>query len=91
MGLSCVTRARVLQSKSSQARGSDSGSSELDLLREEEEVSEADNREKEILIDRIQSIKEEKYVALYLCRLCSLRLEVTRALKQRASCPKSSS
>ncbi|KAK2542159.1 Myo9b [Columba guinea] len=47
-------------SKSSQARGSDSGSSELDLLREEEEVSEADNREKEILIDRIQSIKEEK-------------------------------
>ncbi|XP_054661245.1 unconventional myosin-IXb isoform X2 [Grus americana] len=47
-------------SKSSQVKGSDSGNSELDSLREEEEVSEADNREKEILIDRIQSIKEEK-------------------------------
>ncbi|XP_056194827.1 unconventional myosin-IXb isoform X3 [Falco biarmicus] len=47
-------------SKSSQVKGNDSGNSELDLLHEEEEVSEADNREKEILIDRIQSIKEEK-------------------------------
>ncbi|XP_074707667.1 unconventional myosin-IXb isoform X1 [Strix uralensis] len=47
-------------SKSSQVRGNDSGNSELDSLHEEEEVSEADNREKEILIDRIQSIKEEK-------------------------------
>ncbi|KAM6294982.1 unconventional myosin-IXb [Aegotheles albertisi] len=47
-------------SKSSQVKGNDSGSSELDSLHEEEEVSEADNREKEILIDRIQSIKEEK-------------------------------
>uniref|UniRef100_A0A8C0F4M2 Myosin IXB n=1 Tax=Bubo bubo TaxID=30461 RepID=A0A8C0F4M2_BUBBB len=47
-------------SKSSQVRGDDSGNSELDSLHEEEEVSEADNREKEILIDRIQSIKEEK-------------------------------
>ncbi|NWH79735.1 MYO9B protein, partial [Piaya cayana] len=47
-------------SKSSQGKGNDSGNSELDSLREEEEVSEADNREKEILIDRIQSIKEEK-------------------------------
>uniref|UniRef100_A0A803XQ38 Myosin IXB n=1 Tax=Meleagris gallopavo TaxID=9103 RepID=A0A803XQ38_MELGA len=37
-----------------------SGNSELGSLHEEEEVSEADNREKEILIDRIQSIKEEK-------------------------------
>ncbi|XP_014808357.1 PREDICTED: unconventional myosin-IXb isoform X3 [Calidris pugnax] len=46
--------------KSSQAKGSESGNSELDSLHEEEEVSEADNREKEILIDRIQSIKEEK-------------------------------
>uniref|UniRef100_A0A8C3L9Z8 Myosin IXB n=1 Tax=Chrysolophus pictus TaxID=9089 RepID=A0A8C3L9Z8_CHRPC len=36
------------------------GNSELGSLHEEEEVSEADNREKEILIDRIQSIKEEK-------------------------------
>lgn len=50
----------VLQSKSSQVKGNDSGNSELDSLHEEEEVSEADNREKEILIDRIQSIKEEK-------------------------------
>ncbi|XP_030365502.1 unconventional myosin-IXb isoform X5 [Strigops habroptila] len=47
-------------SKSSQVKGSDSGNSELDSLHEDEEVSEADNREKEILIDRIQSIKEEK-------------------------------
>ncbi|NXW55436.1 MYO9B protein, partial [Eurystomus gularis] len=47
-------------SKSSQVKGDDSGSSELDSVHEEEEVSEADNREKEILIDRIQSIKEEK-------------------------------
>ncbi|XP_052658481.1 unconventional myosin-IXb isoform X7 [Harpia harpyja] len=47
-------------SKSSQVKGNDSSNSELDSLHEEEEVSEADNREKEILIDRIQSIKEEK-------------------------------
>ncbi|KAM9265293.1 unconventional myosin-IXb isoform 2-T2 [Morus bassanus] len=47
-------------SKSSQVKGNDSGNSELDLVHEEEEVSEADNREKEILIDRLQSIKEEK-------------------------------
>uniref|UniRef100_A0A8C3MGV5 Uncharacterized protein n=1 Tax=Geospiza parvula TaxID=87175 RepID=A0A8C3MGV5_GEOPR len=46
-------------SKSSQVKGSDSGTSELDSVHEEEDVSEA-NREKEILIDRIQSIKEEK-------------------------------
>ncbi|NXL20836.1 MYO9B protein, partial [Setophaga kirtlandii] len=46
-------------SKSSQVKGSDSGTTELDSVHEEEDVSEA-NREKEILIDRIQSIKEEK-------------------------------
>ncbi|XP_064353440.1 unconventional myosin-IXb isoform X7 [Dromaius novaehollandiae] len=46
--------------KSPQAKGDDSNNSELGSLREEEEGSEADNREKEILIDRIQSIKEEK-------------------------------
>ncbi|NXT03061.1 MYO9B protein, partial [Jacana jacana] len=49
-----------MRSKSSHGKGGDSGDSELGSLREEEEVSEADNREKEILIDRIQSIKEEK-------------------------------
>ncbi|NWT37074.1 MYO9B protein, partial [Chroicocephalus maculipennis] len=49
-----------MRSKSSQVKGNESGNLELDSLREEEEVSEADNREKEILIDRIQSIKEEK-------------------------------
>ncbi|NXV51966.1 MYO9B protein, partial [Uria aalge] len=49
-----------MRSKSLQVKGSESGNSELDSLHEEEEVSEADNREKEILIDRIQSIKEEK-------------------------------
>ncbi|NXK91824.1 MYO9B protein, partial [Formicarius rufipectus] len=47
-------------SKSSQVKGSDSGTSELDSVHEDEEVSEANSREKEILIDRIQSIKEEK-------------------------------
>ncbi|XP_050842145.1 unconventional myosin-IXb isoform X3 [Serinus canaria] len=47
-------------SKSSQVKGSDSGTSELDSVHEEEDVSDANNREKEILIDRIQSIKEEK-------------------------------
>uniref|UniRef100_A0A8B9C3E8 Myosin IXB n=1 Tax=Anser brachyrhynchus TaxID=132585 RepID=A0A8B9C3E8_9AVES len=47
-------------SKSPQVKGNDSSNSELDSLNEEEEVSEADNREKEILIDRLQSIKEEK-------------------------------
>ncbi|XP_040393324.1 unconventional myosin-IXb isoform X2 [Cygnus olor] len=47
-------------SKSPQIKGNDSSNSELDSLNEEEEVSEADNREKEILIDRLQSIKEEK-------------------------------
>lgn len=49
----------MFQSKSSQVKGNDSGTSELDSVHEEEDVSEA-NREKEILIDRIQSIKEEK-------------------------------
>ncbi|NWT01451.1 MYO9B protein, partial [Mionectes macconnelli] len=47
-------------SKSSQVKGNDRGTSELDSVHEDEEVSEASNREKEILIDRIQSIKEEK-------------------------------
>ncbi|NXS09339.1 MYO9B protein, partial [Neodrepanis coruscans] len=47
-------------SKSSQVKGNDSGTSELDSVHEEEEVTEASNREKEILIDRLQSIKEEK-------------------------------
>ncbi|XP_017691916.1 PREDICTED: unconventional myosin-IXb isoform X8 [Lepidothrix coronata] len=47
-------------SKSSQVKGNDSGTSDLDSVHEDEEVSEANNREKEILIDRIQSIKEEK-------------------------------
>ncbi|NWQ62008.1 MYO9B protein, partial [Neopipo cinnamomea] len=47
-------------SKSSQVKGNDSGTSELSSVHEDEEVSEANNREKEILIDRIQSIKEEK-------------------------------
>ncbi|XP_071433968.1 unconventional myosin-IXb isoform X2 [Pithys albifrons albifrons] len=47
-------------SKSSQVKGNDSGTSELDSVHEDEEVSEASSREKEILIDRIQSIKEEK-------------------------------
>ncbi|XP_043391972.1 unconventional myosin-IXb isoform X9 [Chelonia mydas] len=47
-------------SKSSQDRGNDNSFPELRSLQEEDEVSDVDNREKEILIERIQSIKEEK-------------------------------
>uniref|UniRef100_A0A8C8S919 Myosin IXB n=1 Tax=Pelusios castaneus TaxID=367368 RepID=A0A8C8S919_9SAUR len=49
-----------LQSKSPQVKGEDNSFPELGSLQEEDEVSDADNREKEILIERIQSIKEEK-------------------------------
>uniref|UniRef100_A0A8D0H190 Myosin IXB n=1 Tax=Sphenodon punctatus TaxID=8508 RepID=A0A8D0H190_SPHPU len=49
-----------LQNKSTQTAGSDKSFPELGSLREEQDVSEVDNREKEILIERIQSIKEEK-------------------------------
>uniref|UniRef100_A0A8C4K9Q1 Myosin IXB n=1 Tax=Dromaius novaehollandiae TaxID=8790 RepID=A0A8C4K9Q1_DRONO len=55
-----LLRKQSSLNKSPQAKGDDSNNSELGSLREEEEGSEADNREKEILIDRIQSIKEEK-------------------------------
>uniref|UniRef100_A0A8C3HMY7 Myosin IXB n=1 Tax=Chrysemys picta bellii TaxID=8478 RepID=A0A8C3HMY7_CHRPI len=41
-------------------KGNDNSFPELGSLREEDEVSDVDNREKEILIERIQSIKEEK-------------------------------
>ncbi|XP_048687275.2 unconventional myosin-IXb isoform X6 [Caretta caretta] len=47
-------------SKSPQDRGNDNSFPELGSLQEEDEVSDVDNREKEILIERIQSIKEEK-------------------------------
>ncbi|CAM5126538.1 unnamed protein product [Natator depressus] len=47
-------------SKSPQDRGNDNSFPELRSLQEEDEVSDVDNREKEILIERIQSIKEEK-------------------------------
>ncbi|XP_034611405.1 unconventional myosin-IXb isoform X1 [Trachemys scripta elegans] len=47
-------------SKSPQDKGNDNSFPELGSLREEDEVSDVDNREKEILIERIQSIKEEK-------------------------------
>ncbi|XP_043358564.1 unconventional myosin-IXb isoform X15 [Dermochelys coriacea] len=47
-------------SKSPQVRGNDNSFPELGSLQEEDEVSDVDNREKEILIERIQSIKEEK-------------------------------
>uniref|UniRef100_A0A674H8J7 Myosin IXB n=1 Tax=Taeniopygia guttata TaxID=59729 RepID=A0A674H8J7_TAEGU len=63
--LTSVTCESVLQNKNSQVKGNDSGTSELDLVHEEEDVSEANNREKEILIDRIQSIKEEKEEITY--------------------------
>ncbi|XP_039371333.1 unconventional myosin-IXb isoform X9 [Mauremys reevesii] len=47
-------------SKSPQDKGNDNSFPELGSLQEEDEVSDVDNREKEILIERIQSIKEEK-------------------------------
>lgn len=46
--------------KSPTARGSSSGAEELGVLPEEEAASHDEDREKEILIERIQSIKEEK-------------------------------
>ncbi|XP_077187964.1 unconventional myosin-IXb isoform X3 [Paroedura picta] len=53
-------RAAAL-SKSPPSTGTNSSSfSKLALLPEEEEAAEADNREKELLMERIQSIKEEK-------------------------------
>ncbi|XP_016064889.1 PREDICTED: unconventional myosin-IXb isoform X8 [Miniopterus natalensis] len=46
--------------KSPTAQGSSSGAEELGVLPEEEAASHDEDREKEILIERIQSIKEEK-------------------------------
>ncbi|XP_035888400.1 unconventional myosin-IXb isoform X3 [Phyllostomus discolor] len=46
--------------KSPMARGSSGGPEELGVLPEEETASQDEDREKEILIERIQSIKEEK-------------------------------
>ncbi|XP_070272439.1 unconventional myosin-IXb isoform X1 [Myotis yumanensis] len=53
--------------KSPTARGSSSGPEELGVLPEEEAAGpdEDEDREKEILIERIQSIKEEKQVSLH--------------------------
>ncbi|ELW67190.1 Myosin-IXb [Tupaia chinensis] len=63
-GLECVN-------KSPKARGSqDSGPEELEVLPEEEAAGGDEDREKEILIERIQSIKEEKQVSL--CPFLSL-------------------
>ncbi|XP_074834075.1 unconventional myosin-IXb isoform X2 [Carettochelys insculpta] len=52
-------------SKSPQDKGNANSIPELGSLQEEEEVSDVDNREKEILIERIQSIKEEKEEITY--------------------------
>lgn len=52
--------ASLLQNKSPTARGSSSGPEELGVLPEEEAAGDDEDREKEILIERIQSIKEEK-------------------------------
>lgn len=54
----------LLQNKSPTARGSSSGPEELGVLPEEEAAGDDEDREKEILIERIQSIKEEKQVFL---------------------------
>lgn len=58
--------ASLLQNKSPTVRGSSSGPEELGVLPEEEAAGhdEDEDREKEILIERIQSIKEEKQVSL---------------------------
>uniref|UniRef100_A0A8C3HN03 Myosin IXB n=1 Tax=Chrysemys picta bellii TaxID=8478 RepID=A0A8C3HN03_CHRPI len=55
-----LLRQNTVSSKSPQDKGNDNSFPELGSLREEDEVSDVDNREKEILIERIQSIKEEK-------------------------------
>uniref|UniRef100_A0A8C3S0M0 Myosin IXB n=1 Tax=Chelydra serpentina TaxID=8475 RepID=A0A8C3S0M0_CHESE len=55
-----LLRQNTVSSKSPQDQGNDNSIPELGSLREEDEVSDVDNREKEILIERIQSIKEEK-------------------------------
>ncbi|XP_074194060.1 unconventional myosin-IXb isoform X13 [Rhinolophus sinicus] len=51
--------------KSPTARGSSSGPEELGVLPEEEAAGDEEDREKEILIERIQSIKEEKQDITY--------------------------
>lgn len=56
--------ASLLQNKSPTARGSSSVPEELGVLPEEETPGDDEDREKEILIERIQSIKEEKQVSL---------------------------
>lgn len=53
--------ASLFQNKSPKAR--DSQGEELEVLLEEEAAGGDEDREKEILIERIQSIKEEKQVA----------------------------
>ena len=57
--------ASLLQNKSPVARGSSGGPEELGMLPEEEIAGHEEDREKEILIERIQSIKEEKQVFLH--------------------------
>ncbi|ELK19139.1 Myosin-IXb [Pteropus alecto] len=58
--------------KSPTARGSSSGPEELGVLPEEEAAGNDEDREKEILIERIQSIKEEKQVEDITYRLPEL-------------------
>ena len=54
-----------MQIKNPKARGSSSsGPEELGVLQEEEAAGGDEDREKENLIERIQSIKEEKQVSL---------------------------
>ena len=54
-----------MQIKNPKTRGSSSGGpDELGVLQEEEATGGDEDREKEILIERIQSIKEEKQVSL---------------------------
>lgn len=61
--------ASLLQNKSPKARGNSSGGpEELEVLPEEEAAGGDEDREKEILMERIQSIKEEKQVPLHPLR-----------------------
>ncbi|XP_035888401.1 unconventional myosin-IXb isoform X4 [Phyllostomus discolor] len=55
-----LLRQNTVSNKSPMARGSSGGPEELGVLPEEETASQDEDREKEILIERIQSIKEEK-------------------------------
>ncbi|XP_037362005.2 unconventional myosin-IXb isoform X3 [Talpa occidentalis] len=65
LGFSSPYEGVMNKSAKTQASSSGSGPEELEVLPEEEVAGGDEDREKEILIERIQSIKEEKQVSPY--------------------------